>query len=64
MWTACPQWWEIPRWSDGPKNVREADVVASARGAGAVIWGKTNVPLMAGDMQTLQFGLWHDEQSL
>ncbi|HEV2561524.1 MAG TPA: amidase family protein [Rhizomicrobium sp.] len=35
-----------------PKNVREADVVASARGAGAVIWGKTNVPLMAGDMQT------------
>lgn len=35
-----------------PKNVREADVVAAARGAGAVIWGKTNVPLMAGDMQT------------
>lgn len=35
-----------------PKNVREADVVAAARGAGAVIWGKTNVPLMAGDMQS------------
>jgi amidase len=35
-----------------PKNVREADVVAAARHAGAVIWGKTNVPLMAGDMQT------------
>ena len=35
-----------------PKHVREADVVAAARGAGAVIWGKTNVPLMAGDMQT------------
>ena len=48
----CPRWWEILRWSDGPKHVREADVVASARAAGAVIWGKTNVPLMAGDMQT------------
>lgn len=35
-----------------PKNVREADVVTSARKEGAVIWGKTNVPLMAGDMQT------------
>jgi len=35
-----------------PKNVPDAEVVAPARAAGAVIWGKTNVPLMAGDMQT------------
>jgi len=35
-----------------PKTCRDADMVAAARTAGAVIWGKTNVPLMAGDMQT------------
>ncbi len=30
----------------------DAVVVAHARQAGAVIWGKTNVPVMAGDFQT------------
>jgi amidase len=30
----------------------DAVVVAHARAAGAVIWGKTNVPVMAGDFQT------------
>jgi amidase len=30
----------------------DADVVAAARGAGAVIWGTTNVPVMAGDWQS------------
>ncbi|MDQ0464905.1 amidase [Caulobacter ginsengisoli] len=30
----------------------EATVVARARRAGAVIWGKTNLPVMAGDWQT------------
>ena len=30
----------------------DADAVARLRAAGAVIFGKTNVPLMAGDMQT------------
>jgi amidase len=30
----------------------DADVVAAARDAGAVIWGKTNVPVMAGDWQS------------
>ena len=30
----------------------DADVVRRVRGAGAVIWGKTNVPVMAGDWQT------------
>jgi len=30
----------------------DADVVRHVRNAGAVIWGKTNVPVMAGDWQT------------
>ena len=30
----------------------DADVVGAARNAGAVIWGKTNVPVMAGDWQS------------
>ena len=36
------------------RRVRRPDavVVAHARQAGAVIWGKTNVPVMAGDFQT------------
>jgi Asp-tRNAAsn/Glu-tRNAGln amidotransferase A subunit and related amidases len=33
-------------------DVPDADVVAIARAAGAVLWGKTNVPLMLGDVQT------------
>lgn len=33
-------------------DVPDAEVVASARAAGAVIWGKTNTPLMLGDVQT------------
>lgn len=34
------------------KNCADADVVAAARKAGAVIWGKTNVPYMLGDIQS------------
>lgn len=34
------------------RDVRDAPVVANARSAGAIIWGKTNTPVMAGDMQT------------
>jgi amidase len=34
------------------RQAEDATVVASARAAGAVIWGKTNVPVMAGDWQT------------
>jgi amidase len=33
-------------------GVRDAVVVARARQEGAVIWGKTNVPVMAGDWQS------------
>jgi amidase len=34
------------------KTCPDAAVVARARKAGAVIWGKTNVPLMLGDLQS------------
>jgi amidase len=34
------------------KKCADADVVKSVRSAGAVVWGKTNVPLMAGDFQS------------
>lgn len=34
------------------KNCNDADVVAAARKAGAIIWGKTNVPYMLGDIQS------------
>ncbi len=34
------------------KDCADADVVAAARKAGAVIWGKTNVPYMLGDIQS------------
>ncbi|MGN6515836.1 MAG: amidase family protein [Rhizomicrobium sp.] len=34
------------------KDCNDADVVASARKAGAIIWGKTNVPYMLGDIQS------------
>lgn len=34
------------------RRCEDATVVARARRAGAVIWGKTNLPVMAGDWQT------------
>jgi len=34
------------------RSAEDAVVVASARGAGAVIWGKTNVPVMTADWQS------------
>ena len=33
-------------------KVDDAEAVARVRGAGAIVWGKTNVPFMAGDFQT------------
>ena len=41
-----------PALKDRPKNCADAAMVAKAREAGAVIWGKTNVPLMLGDFQS------------
>ncbi|MPY97935.1 MAG: amidase [Actinophytocola sp.] len=41
-----------PAFADRQKDCTDADLVATLRAAGAVIWGKTNVPLMLGDLQT------------
>jgi len=41
-----------PALKDRPKNCADAAMVHLARNAGAVIWGKTNVPLMLGDFQS------------
>jgi amidase len=41
-----------PAWATRDKNCLDADVVNAARKAGAVIWGKTNVPFMLSDFQT------------
>jgi amidase len=41
-----------PIYAHRDKNCADADVVKSARAAGAVVWGKTNVPLMLGDFQS------------
>ncbi|WP_034269300.1 amidase family protein [Haloechinothrix halophila] len=41
-----------PAFTDRPSHCEDAALVASLRAAGAVIWGKTNVPLMLGDVQT------------
>ncbi|HVK81242.1 MAG TPA: amidase family protein, partial [Verrucomicrobiae bacterium] len=34
------------------REVTDAEVVRRARGQGAVIWGKTNTPVKAADVQT------------
>ncbi|HUO91797.1 MAG TPA: amidase family protein [Rhizomicrobium sp.] len=41
-----------PIYAKRDENCVDADMVKAARGAGAVIWGKTNVPLMLGDFQS------------
>jgi len=41
-----------PAYKDRPKNCADADLVAITRQAGAVIWGKTNVPFMLSDFQS------------
>ena len=50
-WAGTPSTWGNPAWAD---NVADSDAVTVARllSAGAVIWGKTNVPLMLGDWQS------------
>ncbi|MGQ0481097.1 MAG: amidase family protein [Pseudonocardia sp.] len=42
----------IPAYRDRPKDCPDAEVVALARQAGAVIWGKSNLPELAGDLQS------------
>ncbi len=41
-----------PAFTDRQKTCADADTVKSVRTAGAVIWGKTNVPFMLGDFQS------------
>lgn len=41
-----------PMLKERSKNCADADVVAATRKAGAVIWGKTNVPFMLSDLQS------------
>jgi amidase len=41
-----------PVFAHRDKDCVDADVVAAARKAGAVLWGKTNVPFMLGDIQS------------
>lgn len=41
-----------PDWTTRAKDCPDADIVVSARKAGAVIWGKTNVAYMLGDWQS------------
>ncbi len=50
-WTGTPSTWGAPRFKD---NIAATDAVALKRltGAGAVIYGKTNVPLMLADWQS------------
>src|SRR5207253_405578 len=50
-WTGTPSTWGVPRFKD---NIAASDAVALSRltGAGAVIFGKTNVPLMLADWQS------------
>jgi amidase len=50
-WTGTPSTWGVPELSD---NIATSDAVALARltAAGAVMYGKTNVPLMLADWQS------------
>lgn len=41
-----------PEYVDRPLRTPDAEAVARLRAAGAVIWGKTNTPYLAGDNQT------------
>ncbi len=41
-----------PDFANRPRSCADAELVARLRKAGAVIWGKTNVPLMLGDFQS------------
>ncbi|MCF8509295.1 MAG: amidase, partial [Hyphomonadaceae bacterium] len=41
-----------PEYAKRPARTNDAAAVARLRAAGAVIWGKTNTPYLAGDRQT------------
>lgn len=41
-----------PVFANRAKSCVDAELVKAVRAAGAIVWGKTNVPLMAGDFQS------------
>jgi amidase len=49
---AMPATAGFPPFASRDKNCADAELVARTRAAGAVIWGKTNVPLMLSDWQS------------
>ncbi|HTT99293.1 MAG TPA: amidase family protein [Rhizomicrobium sp.] len=49
---AMPATAGFPPFASRPKNCADAEIVARTRAVGAVIWGKTNVPLMLSDWQS------------
>ena len=42
----------FPPFAARDRNCADAELVARARGAGAIVWGKTNVPLFLSDFQS------------
>jgi amidase len=42
----------LPALAHRSRDCADADLVAAVRRRGAIVWGKTNVPLMLGDFQT------------
>lgn len=50
--TGLPAVCGVPGYANRAKDCPDAEVVAAARGAGAVVWGKSNVPFMLGDFQS------------
>ena len=55
-----------PQFSKRAKPVLDAEVVARAKAAGAVIWGKTNTPYLASDWQSYSrlFGITNNPYDL
>jgi len=41
-----------PEWAHREPTCEDAAMISQARNAGAVVWGKTNVPIMLGDWQS------------
>ena len=50
-WEGTPSTWGNPEWADNVTS-RDAEAVRRLHNAGAIIYGKTNVPLMLADWQS------------
>ena len=51
-WADLPATAGNPAFANRAKDCADAELVARTRKAGAVVWGKTNVPFMLGDFQS------------